>query len=380
MKKAFHHFIIYCILSAQLTTSAQKINTYEFTVRKEIKTTPVKNQDKSGTCWAFSTCSFLESEILRKSGKEYDLSEMHFVYHSYLKKAEQYVRFHGNINFSQGGQAHDVLNVVKKHGFVTEEVFSGKVNTTDKHNHAKLETDLLTYLNKLVKEKKIALEWKKIADSILQSHLGKLPEEVHIDEQTLSPVVFSKKTGINPHDYIEITSYSHHPFYQKIILEVPDNWALEEYYNIPIEELIMIMDTAIYKGYTIVWDGDISEKGYANLQGIAIIPDMDWANMTESLVKEYLTSPHKEMEVTQKDRQVTFDNHLTTDDHLMHIVGIAKDQNNTKYYFTKNSWGSMSSPYNGNLYMSESFVKLKTIAILVHKDIIPYTIAQKLGF
>ena len=368
---------------------------YVFTTLKEVKTTPVKNQQSTGTCWSFATTSYLETELLRLGLPEYDLSEMFFARMAYADKANLYVRYNGTNNFGQGGQAHDVLNVVKRFGFATEDAYPGKNYGSNDHNHGELEANLKAIVDATIKKEggKITSAWSVAYNAILDTYLGKVPIEMSIGDKKLNTKTFYESTGLNLDDYVEVTSFNHHPFYQKFILEIPDNWSHEQYYNVPLDELMSIMEYALMNGYSVCWDGDVSEKGFAYKKGVAIIPagkvedlkNTDMSRWTEVSEKDRLSQmytfdkPVPEINVTQENRQLNFDNQTSTDDHLMHLTAIATDQNGTKYYYTKNSWGTDNHIYNGYLYMSDSYVRMKTIAILIHKDAIPVAIAMKLG-
>jgi bleomycin hydrolase len=368
---------------------------YTFTMVKQVKTTPVKNQQSTGTCWSFATTSYIETELLRLGQPEFDLSEMYFARNAYSDKANLYVRFQGTNNFGQGGQAHDVFNVIKKNGFVTEEAYAGKNYGTTDHIHGELESVLKSVVETIVKNpnERITTAWKPAFESILDAYFGKIPTEFTVNSKKYTPKSFFESTGLKLDDYVEITSFNHHPFYQNFILEIPDNWSRNQYYNVPLDEFMAIIENALMNGYSVCWDGDVSEKGFAYKKGVAILPagkiedlkNTDMSKWTEVSEKDRISQmfsfngPVPEVNVTQENRQLNFDNQTTTDDHLMHLVGIATDQNGVKYYYTKNSWGIENHIYNGYLYMSDPFVRMKTIAILVHKDAIPAEIAMKMG-
>ncbi|MBN1187643.1 MAG: aminopeptidase [Bacteroidales bacterium] len=379
MKIQIFIWIVFLLLTGWLNLEAQVNEGYSFKKEIDLPVTPVKNQGRSGTCWAFSTTSFIEAEILRMTGKEYDISEMYFVYNTYLNKARQYVRFHGNTKFGEGGQAHDLLNVLPKYGMVREDDYSGKKDATSMHNHNSLEKGLNDLIEPLVNEDKINTNWILKADSILKSELGPLPKSTKTEAGNISPSEFYTKSKFNPDNYVEITSFSHHPYYTQFVLEVPDNWALEKYYNVPLDDLITIMNYSLSKGYTLVWDGDVSEPSFSSIIGVAVMPDVDWSKIDPVMSRDILSKPTTEIDVTAELRQKSFDDYATTDDHLMHITGIAKDQNGNTYYLTKNSGGKDSSPYDGYIYMSEAYVKMKTIAITVNKEAIPKELALKMG-
>ena len=336
----------------------------DFTIVNQVKTSSVKNQAGSGTCWSYATVSFIETEAIRMGKKEFDLSEMYFVYYAYLNKAEDFIKFHGKANFSEGGQAHDALNVIKMHGLVPESAFSGKKYDLPYHYHVDMAEYLIAILEKAVKkEKGLAQTWYTAFKSVLESFMGKPPVNFTVAGKEYNPKSFNdSEIGFKPEDYIEFTSYSHHPYYEQFDLEVPDNWSHDRYYNIPIDELMQIMDNAIEKGYSVDWDGDVSEDGFDNKTAKA--------NLSEKDIKKI------QDEGFQKYRQITFENYRSTDDHLMHITGTAKDKEGRLYYITKNSWGDYNE-HDGFLYMSKDYVKIKTIALMVHKNAIPSDIAKK---
>ncbi len=357
--KVLSQFVIFSVFFAS-TCFSQEVNEV-FTIKKEIKHLPVINQGSTGTCWSFATTSFIESEIIRKGFAETDLSEMYFVYCGYINKAKQFMLYKGNNNFGQGGQAHDVLDVVREKGMITFDEFPGE-KVDGKYQHKNLVNDLeaeVTVLNK--KSTDFNVENLKSIDSILKSQMGKVPQKIKTDDGKYTPKEFVKKFEINPDDYVEISSYNHHPFYKQFVLEVPDNWAHELYFNMPIDELMEIMYNALNIGHTICWDGDTSEKTFTHKKGKADLPEI------------------KIGKVDQELRQETFLNRTTTDDHLMHIVGLSKDSAGRNCFYTKNSWGAESNSYGGYLHMTDDYVRLKTIAILVHKDAIPENIRKKLN-
>jgi bleomycin hydrolase len=346
---------------------------------KKIKTTPVKNQQHTGTCWSFATTSFVETEILRQGGPELDLSEMFTARHAYEQKSELFVRYHGMANFSPGGQAHDMINVIRKYGFVPEDVYPGQEYGDTIHNHGELNGILTAYLKAVVKNRKLTIAWEKGFSAVLDTYLGESPVKFTFDGKEYTPVSFRDYVHFNPDDYVELTSYSHHPFYTHFVLELPDNWSHDLYYNLPVDELMEVISYALDNGYSVDWDGDVSEKGFSHKKGVAILPEEPWASMSNADVDSAFRHPVKELQVTQEMRQKTFDDYETTDDHLMHLTGTAKDENGTLYFLTKNSWGTGRSDYGGYLFMSEPFVRLKTIAIMVHKDAIPKAIRKRLG-
>jgi len=368
---------------------------YVFKMIKQNPSTSVKNQSRSGTCWSFSGISFLESELLRMGKDTFDLSEMFCVRNAYSDKATMYIRFQGKHNFSGGGAFHDVTDVLKKYGMVPEEVYSGKVIGEENHIHGEMDAVLASDVEVVIKNsnKKLTPVWHKGFEGLLDAYLGKIPEKFTYKGKEYTPTSFAQMLGLNPDDYIEISSYTHHPFYSPFILEIPDNWALGEVYNLPLNEMMQVIDNAIDKGYTVAWGSDVSEKGFSWKNGVAVVPikstpemfgleSAKWSKLTDS-EKDKLAykfnKPIPEKTITQEMRQLEFDNYSTTDDHGMQIVGVANDQNGNKYYLVKNSWGLEGSPYKGFFYASEAFVALKTTDLMIHKDAIPKDIRKKLG-
>lgn len=358
------------LLSVHLVAQ-EETEGYQFKDLTDIRVTSVKDQQSTGTCWSFSTTSFIEAELLRLNNHEYDLSEMFFVRFAYEDKAEDFVRYHGNFNFGEGGQAHDVLNQIRKHGFVTQQDYQGNEYDPGNYKHSELDKILKAILDVVVTKpnKKLTSVWFKSYQAVLDTYLGAVSEKIEVNKELITPKDFVKNEKFNTEDYVELTSFAHHPMYEKIILEVPDNWSHDFYYNLPLDEFITVMNSALKSGYSFVWDGDVGYKGFSHKNEVAIVPEEELQ----------FTTPLKEKNVTANYRQLEFDNLTTTDDHLMHITGLAEDQNGTMYYKTKNSWGDDSNDFGGYLYMSESYMRLNTIAIMVHKDAIPKKIREKTG-
>jgi bleomycin hydrolase len=367
-----------------------------FTDQIILPSTPVQNQNRTGTCWSFGALSFLESEMLRLKKPETNLSEMFVVYEAYLEKASKYVRMHGNTNFGGGGAFHDVTNVIKNYGIVPEDVYRGLNYGEDKHVHGEMDVLLKDAVDAVVKNpnRKLSPVWNETIVSTLNSYLGEIPESFDYQGKSYSPQSFAREyVGLDMDDYIEITSFTHHPFYSRFILEIPDNWSWDEVYNVPLNELTEIVDYSLQKGYTVAWAADVSEKGFlSGTTGAAVIPVKKTEMMTdeERLRWEKLSDSEKdadiyritpdfqEMDITQELRQVSFDNYQTTDDHGMHIIGTAKDQNGKEFYKVKNSWGEYNK-LKGYFYASKAYLAYKTTDIMVHRDAIPPHIRKKLN-
>lgn len=368
---------------------------YQFTIVKQLPATSVKNQFRSSTCWSYSTISFLESELLRMGKDTFDLSDMFPVHKSYPEKAIMYIRFNGKHNFGPGGAAHDVISMMKKYGITPESAYSGHVIGEVNPVHAEMDAVLEADVNAVLKNpnKKLTPVWLKGFNGLLDAYLGEIPDKFAYKGKEYTPKTFCDNLGLNLDDYVEITSYNHHPFYSQFIIEIPDNWEMGSVYNVPMEDLIQIIDNAIMSGYTVAWGADVSEKGFSWKNGVAIIPDKNaaevsgtdkdrWTKMSETEKEKLLfkfDQPVPERNITQEMRQIEFDNYLTTDDHGLHLIGIAQDQEGKKFYIVKNSWGIENNPYKGFIYVSEAYIKLKTMDIMVNKNSIPKEIRQKLG-
>ncbi|MDD2436437.1 MAG: C1 family peptidase [Massilibacteroides sp.] len=393
MKKIIVSAAFLCAI-AFATATAQEKEDYVFTPVKELKITPVENQNRTGTCWSYSGIGFIESELIRMGKSEHDLSEMFVVSHSYRDKGDKYVRTHGVSPYSQGGSFHDVLYVLKHYGIVPESVMKGLEYGEDNHVHGEMEAVTSAYLKAVTSNKngKLSTAWEKGFHAILDAYLGELPKKFTYNGKEYTPKSFVAELGINPDDYVSLTSYTHHPFYSSFALEIPDNWRWANSYNLPLDEFMQVFENAINTGYTIAWGSDVSEKGFTR-NGIAVVPDIEametsgsdqdkWVGLSkkekEEKIAKLLESPCQELKITQELRQTAFDNYQTTDDHGMQIYGTAKDQNGKKYYMVKNSWGT-DNKYKGTWYASEAFVAYKTMNIVVHKNAIPTTIKNKLG-
>lgn len=371
-------------------------NGFEFTLIKDIPHTPVKDQYRSSTCWAFAGVSFMESELLRNGKDETNLSEMFLVYHCYYDKAQKYIRMHGNTNFGSGGAFHDVLYVMKNYGLVPEEEYPGIEYDEEKHVHGEMDKVLKNIVDGVLenKNKNLSSVWDETVTGTLDSYLGELPTGFVFDKKKYSPNTFLVSyCELNPDDYVQLSSFTHHPFYSQFIIEVPDNWLWGSVYNLPLDQLMQTIDYSLENDFTVAWAADVSEKGFATRgKGVAVVPDVDYSEMSDTEISRWealskkekdkelnnIGKPGKEKEITEEMRQEAFDNYLTTDDHGMHIIGLAKDQNGKRYFKVKNSWGEYNR-YDGYFYASDAYLKYKTMSIMVHKDAIPMEIREKLG-
>lgn len=369
------HFFLCLTILVTLNLTAQE--RYQFTTITDIEATPVLSQGITGSCWSFSSISFLESEITRITGKQIDLSEMYQVRNTYPLKAKNYIMRQGKAQFGEGGLAHDVMNSVEKFGLVPQEAFSGIAQGEIKYNHAEmvavLEAMLKTYVDNPGRE--LSKKWRPAINAVLDIYIGENVSNFTYEGKQYTPNSFLAMTKIQPKDYVNITSFTHAPFYTNFILNIADNWSNGAFYNLPIDELIGTIDYALENGFTVELDCDVSERSFSSKEGIAVIPE----NSEKSMQALNLIFP--ETIITQEYRQEQFENYNTTDDHLMHITGVLKDQNGTKYYKVKNSWGDDESRVanGGYVYFSEAYMRLKAISITIHKDALPKNTAKKLS-
>lgn len=370
-------FCIILVFAFAKAVLAQDTNAqYVFTDLIDLEANPVISQGNTGTCWSFSTSSFLESEIERITGKKVDLSEMYTVRNTYPAKAENYVMRQGKAQFSEGGLAHDVINSVARFGLVPIDAYTGLAPTENNHNHAEMVTVVEAMLNAYIKNpgRRLSKKWKPAVNAVLDTYLGEQVDHFSFENKKYTPKEFSDKMGIKPSDYISLTSFTHAPFYSSFILNIPDNFSNGSFYNVQLDEFIGSIDHALENGYTITLDCDVSELSFSSKQGVAVIPSQN------ENAKLAVLGPEEEKVITQQYRQDEFENYNTTDDHLMHITGKAKDQHGTIYYKVKNSWGTNPdrTAYEGYVYMSVSYLRLKAISVLMHKDGLPSSISRKI--
>ena len=403
MKKFFFSFVLSAVsLSMMGQTDTAKVASdtiegFRFTTVDSIAITPVKDQNRSGTCWSFSAIGFLESELLRMGKGVYDLSEMFVVHHTMVDRAEYVVRMYGNAQFAPGGSAYDVIYCLKHYGIVPQSAMPGIQYGSSPADTLPVHTEIDAVAGGMVdamtssRLKKLTPVWKDALSAVYDTYLGKCPETFSYEGKEYTPQSFAAELGLNPEDYVSITSYTHHPFYSTFALEVPDNWRMDQMYNVPLDEMMAVIDNALANGYTVEWAADVSEMGFTR-KGIGVVPEeakmadlsgsdaARWLGLSASDKREELTKkPMPEKEITQEIRQQAFDNWETTDDHGMLIFGIAKDQNGKRYYMVKNSWGTQKSDYKGIWYVSEAYMKYKTNDVMVHKNAIPKDIRKKLG-
>ena len=395
MKKIF--VLALAAISAMGVMAQEAENTLEFTVVKENPITSIKNQNQAGTCWCYSSLAFIESELLRMGKGEFDFSEMYLVHNTYLDRADKAVRTHGDVSFSQGGSFYDVIYGMEAFGLVPEEEMRpGVMYGKELSNHNELSAVSDAVVAAIAKGRHRSLQtdaegmplWKKAIESIHDIYLGVRPEKFTYNGKEYTPKSFYEELGLNADDYVSLTSYTHHPFYESFVLEIQDNWRWAKSYNLPIDELMQVFDNAIMEGYTLAWGSDVSEPGFTRM-GTAVLPEESagtdlqgsdmakWLNLSEE-EKKNTPKPTTQRWVSQEERQLAYDNWETTDDHGMQIYGIAKDQNGTEYYMVKNSWGEAGT-YKGIWYASKAFVRYKTMNIVVHKDALPKDIKKKLG-
>lgn len=390
---------VFAMSASAVTQDNKKENPNKpvFTVVKENPITSIKNQNRSGTCWDYSTLSFFESEILKATGKTYDLCESFVANKTYMDRAIQVVRFHGDCEFAQGGSAYDVLHCLQNYGICPENAmpFPGSLYGDSLNNFNEFFSILTPYVMAIAKStsKKLTPAWRNGFQGVLDAYLGKCPENFVYQGKTYTPKTFAASLGLNWNDYVTFTSYTHHPFWTQFAVEVQDNWRFPLSWNVPIEEITKIIDNAIMNGYTVAWGGDVSEDGFTR-DGLAYMYDTKklesmegsdmarWLKLSKAEKKNIVDSlgvNAPEIKPTQKQRQERFDNWELTDDHGMLIYGIAKDQNGKEYYIVKNSWGE-TGEYKGIWYMTKAFIVANTMDFMINKNAVPKDIRKKCGF
>ena len=366
---------------------------FKFTDVKIVKTTPVRDQNQSGTCWCFSGDTFLESEIIGSQNREIDLSEMYTVRMCYEEKALRFIRMYGQVNFSEGGGLLDVPYIIRKYGAMPEEAYPGMNYGEDSHDHSEMVAALTAYLKSVYRGKKLSTAWFEGFKGILDAYFGKVPETFTYNGKTYTPQSYAESLNLDLDNYVALTSFTHHPFYQPFVLEVPDNWLFGLYMNVQLDELKAVIDNSLNNGHAVLWAADVSEDGFNFRRGFALMPKEkteaemteeernEWAQISDGKRKEIakdIKGPVEEIEVTQESRQEMFDRQLTTDDHGMVIVGLATDQNGKRYYKVQNSWNT-NQLYGGFFYVSESYLLAKTMSIMVNKSTIPADIKSKIN-
>ncbi len=357
-------------------TDTTAADTLAFTKIVQWDANPVESQGRTGTCWSFSTSSFLESEIIRMGKGAHNLSEIFVARQVYIRKAENFVGRHGKAQFGEGSLGHDLLNAIDKHGIVPTEVFDGLQLNSEKHNHAELANILEAFLRAVIqnKGKKLTPVWMDAYSALLDVYLGKFPEDFEYQVRKYTPKSFAESLGINKENYVTLTSYTHQPFYNKFVLDIPDNWDNGFFYNVNLDELVATTKKALNDGYTIEWDADVSNKGFNSKKGIAVQALKDEKPNFETVAEE--------MDVTPEIRQENYENYTVTDDHLMHIVGLAKGVDGKEYFIVKNSWGDErgQDDFKGHVLVSEAYFRMNTISVMLHKDAIDKNLKKKLNF
>jgi bleomycin hydrolase len=380
MKKHYLSVLILVLSGFYLFAQEAASPKYVFDTIHSIETTPVKNQGASGTCWNYSATSFMETEVLRQTGRVLDLAEMFTVFNTYMEKADRYVRMHGNLNFGQGGNLHDVPMMYAKYGAVPQSVYEGLNYGTEINRHGELDAVLKAMLDAVIenKNKKLTPVWKEAYKKVLEVYLGFFPENFEFEGKTYTPKSFAEEVvRLDFNDYYQFTSWTHQPFFKPMHIMIPDNWLYGISYNLPMENLTEIVDHALAKGFSVAWASDWSEKGISWKEGIVYVPEKPWEEMSAEERENMFSGPAPEMEITQEIRQEAYDNYTTTDDHGLHIVGLARDQSGKEYYIVKNSWDT-GNVYEGYLYVTKSFFNFKTISIMVHKDGVPGEVLSKI--
>lgn len=352
---------------------------FRFTEVINLANTSIKDQGSSGTCWSYSGNSFLESEMIRMGKEPVDISQIFTARNTYIEKAKNFVRLHGQQAQGDGGQLHDVLTIFRKYGAVPYEAYTGLPKGQTRNNFGEMAPILQSITETVAKSKKPSSNWLTSFTAAMDSYLGEVPESFQYKGKTYTPRTFADQViGINPDDYVGISSFDEHAYYKPFVLLIPDNWSFESFYNVKINDLTTIIDQALEKGYTVAWATDVSEKNFSWKNGIAYVPEKPIDQMNQDELANLFNGPKPEAKITAEQRQEAFDNYSTTDDHGMHIVGMVKDQNGKEYYIVKNSWGA-TNDYKGYMYATKEFVRYKTISLLLHKKALSKEMNKQLG-
>ncbi|MBI3142903.1 MAG: aminopeptidase [Bacteroidetes bacterium] len=379
--KSFPLFLLAVLPYLGLAQPSVRINEYHFDAVKDLEAQPVQDQSITGTCWSFSTLSFMESEVNRLKDMDVKLSEMWIVRHAYIEKAERYVRFHGNVNFDEGGAFHDVTAMIAKYGIVPQATYPGLGYGSDKHHHAELKSILRGMCEAIVKNpnRTLTTSWREAIVAVVDAYLGAPVKQFEHEGRSYSPKSFAEYVGIKPENYVVLTSFTHQPMYSPFIMELPDNWLHASAYNVPLQVFMEAIDAAVLNGYSLAWAADVSEQGFSHRNGVAVVPEGNFAGLTRDEIDPLLKAPHRQENVTPEMRQVAYDNYQTTDDHGMHIIGKYQESDGTVYYKVKNSWGTKSNECDGYLFVSQAYVAYKTINVMVHKDALSKSTRKELG-
>lgn len=367
-------------LIKKVINNASLNSKYVFSDIKNLETTSVKSQGSAGTCWSYSGNSFLETEMIRMGKQPVDLAEIYTARHVYLSKARNYILFNGNMGLGDGGETHDVLNIMRKYGAMPQSAYTLEDYGKGKVKSGEFQDKFKAILDEYIKNPSPTkgTSWVTDINNYLDEKLGKLPTTFTYEGKEYNPHTFAKEVvGINPDDYIEFSNYKDSPYYQKMVLPVPDNWSYDQLYNVPMTELTDIIDYALDKGYTVAWSSDVSEPYFSWKNGVAFVPDMDLYNITDEQKKTLFDGPMPEKDINEDMRLEGLYSLYTTDDHAMQIVGSAKDQNGRMYYKVKNSWGE-TNDYKGYLYVTKAFVQLKSTGIVLHKNGVSKSLKNKL--
>jgi bleomycin hydrolase len=354
---------------------------FRFTPVIDLANTSIKNQGSSGTCWSYSTTSFLESEMIKEGKEPVDLSEIFTARCAYIEKGITYVRLHGNLGLGDGGEPHDVINMFRKYGAIPKLYYSGLTNGATTNRFGEMSAVMEGVLKAVVSNPngELSQNWLQAYTDVIDDYLGKVPTSFDYKGKTYTPQTFAKEVvGINPDDYVEFGSETDHPYYKQFTLLVEDNWAFGQVYNLPLNDVTDVIDNALKNGYTVEWSTDVSEKYFSWKNGVAYVPQKEYSDMTPAEREGMFNGPKPELDITPEIRERAFDNYRTTDDHGMHIVGIAKDQNGKEYYIVKNSWGP-SNDYKGYLFVTKAFVRYKTTNFLLNKNALNKDMRSKLG-